>query len=58
MGTSMHSEFIISVNLNNLIVISKILTGELQNKNTQEISYMNSYIVYSSALPLAQLLFH
>ena len=48
----------ISVNWNNLIVMSKILTGKLQNKNTQEISYMNNYIVYSSALPLAQLLFH
>ena len=48
----------ISVNFNNLIVMSKILTGKLQNKNTQEISYMNNYIVYFSALPLAQLLFH
>ena len=48
----------ISVNFNNLIVMSKILTGKLQNKSTQEISYMNNYLVYSSTLPLAQLLFH
>ena len=36
----------ISVNFNNPIAMSKTLTGKLQNKNTQEISYMNNYIVY------------